>query len=209
MEFDLYARGVSLLLSGSFRRQLKVSLGEPTANEVMRRTQRFYRKIVLRSPSIGGSENPLTLNVLIAALVAAVYKAADGRLSSEQMGKTFSHAVERTLAFKWFMQATAKKNFTRQWQDRRNVQAIESHRRIYPAGFVSDFVYGKTVNEYGVTYRECGICKLLLRENCAELAPQMCQFDFVMAKYMGCALTRTKTIANGDELCDFWFAKNS
>ena len=46
-----------------------------------------------------------------------------------------------------------------------------------------------------------------MRENCAELAPSMCKFDYVMAKHMGAELTRTKTIADGDGLCDFWFKK--
>ncbi|MGD0663197.1 MAG: L-2-amino-thiazoline-4-carboxylic acid hydrolase [Syntrophorhabdales bacterium] len=208
MEFDLYARGVPLIFSGSFRRQLAVSLGEQTARDVMRKGRSLYGDIVVRSPSIGGRKNPNTMNVLVAAFVAAIYKAADGKLSPEGMGEVFSNAVEHTTAFKLFAKLTGKRNFTRQWQDKRHQWAVASQGKAYPADFVSTFVYGKTINEYGVTYSECGICKLLQREGCAELAPELCKFDYVTAKYMGCTLTRTKTIANGDEMCDFWFSKN-
>ena len=208
LEYDLYARGIRLVFRGSFRRQLTVSLGEQNAREVMGKTQALYRNIVLRSPSIGGRENPNIMNVLVAAFVAAIYKAADGKLSSERMGEVFSNAVEQATAFKLFARFTGKRNFTRHWQDKRHAWAVASQGKVHPADFVSAFVYGKTVNEYGVNYRECGICKLLQRENCAELAPQLCKFDYVTAKYMGCTLTRTKTIANGDEMCDFWFSKN-
>jgi hypothetical protein len=105
------------------------------------------------------------------------------------------------------MRLASKKNFTIRWQDKRNQLALDSQKRRYPADFVSEFVYGPTPDEYGIVYRECGICKLLERESCAELAPYMCKFDYVMAKYMGAKLIRTKTIADGDGLCDFWFRK--
>jgi hypothetical protein len=208
VDYDLLARGVRLIFGGSFRRQLAVSLGKHCARGIMRKAQPLYRDIVLRSPSIGGKDNPNAMNVLVAAFVAAIYKAADGRLSPERMGEVFSTAVEQTTAFKLFARFTGKRNFTRQWQDKRNAWAAASRQKPYPADFVSTFVYGETINEYGVTYSECGICKLIERENCADLAPQLCKFDYVTAKYMGCTLTRTKTIAGGDDMCDFWFSKN-
>src|SRR5208283_5629503 len=111
MKYDLHARGIRLIFAGSFRRQLTVSLGGQNARGVMRKAQPLYRDIVVRSPSIGGKENPNTMNVLVAAFVAAVYKAADGTLSPERMGKVFSDAVERTTAFKLFAKLTGKRNF--------------------------------------------------------------------------------------------------
>lgn len=57
----------------------------------------------------------------------------------------------------------------------------------------TEFIYGETVKEYRVNYLESGIC----------IAPKKCRFDYVIARYMGCTLRRTKTIANGDGLCDF------
>jgi hypothetical protein len=207
MNYDLYARAIELVFNGSFRRQLAVALGEQIARNVMQKAKRNYSEIVTHSPPIGGRKNPLTMNLLITAYAAAIYKAANGKVSPEKMGEVFSDAIERTVAFWLFTKAMAKKVFTRQWQDRRNALAIESQTKAYPADFVWEFVYGKSVNEYGINYRECGIYKMFERENCTELASQMCKFDYVTAKYMGCELTRTKTIANGDGLCDFWYTK--
>jgi len=207
MKYDLYARGIRLLLNRSFRRRLAVSWGERTARDVTGRAKSLYRAIVQRSPSIGGRENPLTMNVLVAAFAAAVYKAADGMISPEEFGQVFSDAVEQSPAFTVFAKGMSKKIFTREWQDKRNRLATESQKRAYPADFVSEFVYGDTVSEYGIIYRECGICKLLEREACSELATQMCKFDYVTAKHMHSELIRTKTIAGGDGQCDFWFRK--
>jgi hypothetical protein len=208
MEYDFYARGIWFIFNRSFNHELMAYLDGKTVADVMHKALFQYKEIIKRSPTIGGMKNPNTMNLLVAAMVASIYKAADGKLSNEQIGKIFSRAVEATTLFKWFGKYTGKMNFTSQWQDKRNAQALESHQRIYPADFVSDFVYGKSSNEYGVIYHECGICKMLKRENCSELGTQMCQFDYVTAKYMGAELIRTKTIANGDEVCNFWFKKN-
>lgn len=35
----------------------------------------------------------------------------------------------------------------------------------------------------------------------------MCEFDFISANFMGAKLTRTKTLANGDDCCNFWYTK--
>ncbi len=198
---------IPLLFNDNFRKQLLVVLGKQNATDVIHKSKLDYREIVMRSPYIGGWNNPLFMHILIAAFAAAIYKAADGKLSVEQMGQVFSNAIEQTTAYKLFMKLMGKQAFTRRWQDKRNSASIESQKKIYPAGFVFEFVYGKTTNEYGINYRECGICKLLNRENCAEIATQMCNFDYVTAKYMNCELTRTKTIANGENICDFWFKK--
>jgi hypothetical protein len=208
MKYDIFARGIWLFLNRSFRHQFTIFLGKETTTEVKRKAKQLYHEIILRSSSIGGRKNPLTMNVLIAAFIAAFYKSAIGQITVEQMGLILSNAMEETAAFRSFTKIMSRKIFTRKWQDGRNKVAIESQRKFYPANFVSEFIYGKTTDEYGINYLECAICKLFQQENCLELVQQMCQFDYVMAKYMGCKLSRTKTIANGDGICDFWYTKS-
>ena len=207
MKYDLYARAVRLVFKKGFRRGLVAAHGAVWASDVMDKSARLYREIVLRSPGIGGRQNPLTINVLTAAFVAAIFRASMGKLSPRELGAVFSEAGDRSAIFRLFARLSSRKNFTREWQDKRNRLALESQGRGFAADFVSEFVYGKTPNEYGIVYRECGICKLLEREQCAEIAPQMCKFDYVTAKHAGWVLTRSKTIADGDGVCDFWFAK--
>jgi hypothetical protein len=98
-------------------------------------------------------------------------------------------------------------HFSKSWQDKRYLQALHTQLRKYTADFVCDFVYGKTVDEYGINYYECALYKLLQREGCPELTPQICQFDFVMARHMNAELRRTKTLVTGGDFCDFWYTK--
>jgi hypothetical protein len=76
-------------------------------------------------------------------------------------------------------------------------------------GWIGGLVKGKNINEFGLNYTACGICKLSQQEGCADLAKKMCKFDYVSAEMMGAKLQRTKTLANGDNMCDFWYVKRA
>lgn len=41
------------------------------------------------------------------------------------------------------------------------------------------------------------------REACFHLMPHLCKTDFAQQKLMGNTLIRTKTLGNGDDVCDF------
>lgn len=60
--------------------------------------------------------------------------------------------------------------------------------------------------ELGYDYLECGICKLCRDEGCFELAKYLCKIDYLMVDLIGVNLTRTMTIAEGGEYCDFRFS---
>ena len=57
------------------------------------------------------------------------------------------------------------------------------------------------------TYTECGICKLGLREKCFEFVPCLCNMDERNYRNEGGQLQRTKTLAQGDECCNFHVTK--
>jgi hypothetical protein len=207
MNYTIRARGVFLILKRSYRRELENHLCREDARRVTVAAKGLYRGMIVRSPSIAERKNPFVMSTLIAALTASVYKAAGGALSPEEMGGVFSRAVENTRVFRLVMKRRSKRMFTHHELERWRNLAIESGESGGFAGFVFDFVPGNTVNEYGLTFRECGICKLFAQEGCMELTPYMCGFDFVMAGYLGCRLTREHTIAAGDGFCDFHYSR--
>lgn len=199
-----YARVLWLLFNKSFQRQISKIFDTSFAKAVMKRAKSNYLKMIRRAPAVG-KHNPLLINILVSALVASIYKGCEGKISPEQMGKIMTSSMEPVYLFRKF--CGMNDYFSKGWQDKRQALAIRSQQREYPADFVSEFVYGKTVDEYGIKYCECGIYKLLTKEGCVELAPQMCKFDYVMAKYMNAKLKRTKTLATGGDFCDFWYTK--
>lgn len=55
---------------------------------------------------------------------------------------------------------------------------------------------------------KCGLYDWLKEQKAEEICSVFCKMDYITAKYMeGLKLVRTKTIADGDEVCDFRYVK--
>ena len=60
--------------------------------------------------------------------------------------------------------------------------------------------------DLGYNYYQCGICKLCKDEGMPGLAKYLCRLDYVIADIMGAELVRTKTLAEGADMCDFRYS---
>lgn len=192
------------LFHRSFQKQIAINFDKAFAKKVMKRAKSRYFNIVRKAPSVG-KHNPKLIDILFTAFVASIYLSADGKISSEQMGPLMANGMESVYLFRKSVEMGD--HFCKKWQDKRYSQSLFSQRKEYPADFVSEFVYGNSYDEYGINYSECALYKLLQREGCVELIPQICNFDYVMAKHMNAKLVRTKTLATGGDICDFWYTK--
>jgi hypothetical protein len=82
--------------------------------------------------------------------------------------------------------------------------ARDSQERRYPADWVFEIVPGDGQSfDYGKDVTECGIVKYLDAQGADELAPYLCEWDYIMAETLGIQLRRTKTLAWGCDRCDF------
>ena len=87
-------------------------------------------------------------------------------------------------------------------------QARKSQECHYPGDWVWEFVEGNGVEfDYGYDFLECGTQKLYHDQGADEFLPFYCFLDFVTSKASGWGLTRTMTLAEGYEKCDFRFKK--
>ncbi|MDP4152249.1 MAG: L-2-amino-thiazoline-4-carboxylic acid hydrolase [Bacillota bacterium] len=206
MDFAILSRALWLLFHKSFGSQIENSYDKNFSKEVMRLAKKNYFKIISNPPVIG-KHNPMLINILFAAFVASVYKAGNGKISPAKMGVIMSDGVEQVSLFKKFI--GINDYFSKSWQDKRHRQTLQTQKREYPDDFVCEFIYGETFDEYGINYYECALFKLLKREGCPELAPQMCKFDYVMAKYMNADFKRTKSLATGGDFCDLRYSKKT
>ena len=58
-------------------------------------------------------------------------------------------------------------------------------------------------DEYYITHKQCGICKLTKQENCEEITKHLCMMDYYTFEMQGVVLDRTKTLGYGDDECNF------
>jgi hypothetical protein len=185
-------------------------LGNEKATFLIGESREEYEALVPRIPFIGRN-NPLLFFFLPTPRYLAVYRALQkqghsieeaGHLSF-QIGlaqlRSMPLLVRRLCGYLWF--STWFKN-------RLKKRALHSQQRDYPGNFVLDFVEGDGLEfDYGVDYSECASCKFLKSEGSLELAPYICAVDKPASELLGWGLSRTQTLAEGADKCDFRFMK--
>lgn len=204
--YDVTARFLWHFFSPIFFPPLKEHCPAINIPVLRKASKKRYREILARTPSIGSTkENPLAMALTWGALVIAVYQSGGGKISEEALGKMVAAMGKNPL-----MRRMNKKDpFTRIFQDQKEAQAKASQEKENPYDWKSEFIPGDTLEEYGINYTRCGLCRLAQQEGCTNIVPQMCQFDFISADFMGAELTRTKTLAEGADCCDFRYRKKS
>lgn len=72
------------------------------------------------------------------------------------------------------------------------------------------YVIGKGEGfDFGVDYVTCGNYNFVKDQGAEEFAPYVCMSDIALGTAMGWGLTRTETIADGCDRCDFRFKKGN
>jgi hypothetical protein len=201
-DFDKYISRVKQMLISRF--------GEEQGNALIRESHYEYEALIPQIPYIG-NKNPFLIFLLPASRNLAIYRVLQrqgrtiedaGQLiyeMSEAKWKAIPRLIRRMIEYFWFSRWSLV--LAKKW-------AIESQKREYPGSFVMTYVEGNGRDfDYGVDYSECAICKFLSAQNALELVPYMCATDKIGSELLGWGLSRTMTIAKGDEKCDFRYKK--
>jgi len=61
--------------------------------------------------------------------------------------------------------------------------------------------------DWGVDYVACGNYEFMKAQGAEEFAPYVCMSDIALSEALGWGLTRTETLADGCDRCDFRFTK--
>ena len=162
-----------------------------------------YRAIVERTPGIGSmKDNMFVMTMYAGAFLIALYKEADGKLDEEKLKGLVRAAAYCPLMVK---AKQGKSAFTQKEINTRTRQAKWSRDHIeeYPMNW---FYYFETVpgkDEYYITHKQCGICKLTAQEHCSEITKHLCMMDYYTFEMQDAVLDRTKTLGYGDDECNF------
>lgn len=168
--------------------------------ELSKRTKKEFREMIERTPGLDGES--LESQLIGAAFFFSMAK-ADSNLTPELLDDIIIKSINSA-----FMQKAHKREkesgalFSDKTQDKKTAEAIRSQSSDKLMGW--KFTYEKGTNEFRCTYTKCGICTLAKREHVEEFLPSMCKMDFETYKMVGAELIRTKTLANGDECCNFY-----
>ena len=202
LKYGLIAKGIELMCFKPALEALRDVYLDMDMTAYKKKVKKEFRAMLMRTPDIGGSS--LEKNLYIAAFVFSLHKAEPDKITPDIVDKMVTSVFDSPFMVK------AHKNkrctmFTDKVQDKHVLESKASQNSKYELDWKFD--YQKGVNEFYNTYTECGICKLGQRENCFEFVPCLCNMDERNYRNEGGQLHRTKTLANGDECCNFHVTK--
>ncbi len=195
---------------GQARDALDQRYGAPLSRVLVAEAREEYARLIPELPNLGGRQ-PFTRFVVATGWFLAFHRALTrrgrpvGEAGDFAWGLTTRYveamprAVARLVSLAWF---------SRLFRIRVRRQALRSQRRRRRGDFVFRYVEGDAERfDYGVDYVECAVCSFLQQQGAPELAPYICALDRVYSDAFAWGLTRTSTLAEGGERCDFRFKR--
>ena len=169
-----------------------------------------FEKQLPNLPNIGGDQGIGTRWMLLAALWVSFFRPlkAKGTKVSD-IGRTMYDLYEAQL------EATPREEFLKIGAERFSEAYIAEMKTrsktstpLYEKDFVLTYVDGQGEDfDYGFDVQFCPCADYFKEQEAEELAPYFCLVDIPENKRMGTGLVRTKTLAKGDDLCNFRFKK--
>lgn len=202
LKYGILAKAVELLCFKPALARLSELHPDLDIKKYKKKVKREYKAMLLRTPDIGGSS--LEANLYIAAFVFSLHKADEEIITPYIVDEMVTAVFDSPFMVKAHENKECKL-FTDEVQDKKVQESIASQSSPYELDW--KFVYEKGKDEFYNTYTECGICKLGRRENCFEFVPCLCNMDERNYRNEGGELHRTKTLANGDDCCNFHVTK--
>ncbi len=145
---------------------------------------------------------------LLSSYIMGIYFIAMNRhtgLDAEENYKMLENAIRSSKTFKKGL-GTAEAYLDEKNMPMRRKWSEESHKRRNENNWVVDVLPKCAEYDLGYNYFECGICRICRDEGCFELANYLCRLDYVLADMMNAKLVRTKTLAEGADMCDFRYS---
>lgn len=199
-------------IPGMYRCALKKLASEKIIHDVssvMKAADQQYGRFFHEIPDIGGRKN-MQFN-LLQFLVAffSLYEACDRTLDIED----FDHYADMTIVrmsrmaghfMNWNMPVMIKIAYRRYG---RYKETVDRHVRCGEWGNTWQVDINPEGKEEGfaIHTRCCPMVEFVKRYGYEKFLPSICSQDFKAAEAMHGILSRTHTVADGDEYCDWWY----
>lgn len=189
------------------KKSLHKRYGKAYTKALLQKTDTEYRDMLQRADDIG-ADNPMASNTYECLIFLALWKAADGDISVDEL-RELSVEMMSAPALKLaglFINGNKKSGIKRlRSMMEKNAKWLEEHPQYKEKSW--DFNFDDTKHRDGFYYHftQCPLNTFARKEGYLEVLPVMCDIDHVTAKLMHLTLHREHTLADGSDLCDYWF----
>ena len=199
-----YVRIYWTLFAPMMKKSITKRFGKEMAEKSIRNGKEEYKRLLSRADDLGPG-NPMASNAYFAYVFAAAWLGSGKQITPDEMALVMTDVLESRLLRTVFGMTDLNRTPKKWEKDMRKYDAwYRKHGQNYPVNWVVNF--DETAHRDGSYYyfTRCPICEYCHREGIAELMPALCATDEVMFRLQHGKLHREHTIANGDEICDYW-----
>ena len=187
--------------------------GKELADKLYTEAREEYEKIIPQVPYIKGARaKALNAFLLITAQELVVYKTMKrhGRTAGEAWEICHEAIKLRMKKFSIIKKWLLKKLMYSKFLLMRVKKRAKNHERLKCGDFELRYVEGDGKEyDWGVDYVKCGNFNFMKTQGAEEFAPYVCMSDIALGNALDWGLTRTHTIADGYETCNFRFKRGS
>ena len=203
MKYGLNAKVYAWAFQKMLKDYYKKNFPETNMDELYKAIKKEYRAMIERTPGIGGNSNE-------ANLIGACYFFAMGKVIPGMTPELLDDIIDKSIKSDFMVKLHSGKKkkgilFSEKSHNAQLKEAEKSKSSTYEMDW--KFKYEPGVDEFYLTYTQCGICRLAKLEHVEKFLPCMCKMDYAKFEMIGGKLERTKTLAAGDECCNFHVVK--
>lgn len=193
------------MMTPFIKRALKTKYGNKDVKTIVGNAKTEYRKLLNKADDIG-SKNPMASNLYMCLLFFSFMQGSNGKISTEDL----KDIMRITLSDPILLKLMGNKDFNdpkelNKFKEHihKNSDWAELHRKEYPETWKFNFDDSHQDGFY-YYFTKCPIAKFFKDNNLEEITPIFCELDHLTIKTRKAKLLRDKTLANGDDMCDFW-----
>ncbi len=182
--------------------------GRKAAKEYIKKAKPLYRQMLLQAEDIG-AKNPMASNIYMSFVFMAIWKAADGTITPDDMREMTRQLLEMKIV-RTVMGGGMDINRPKD-MDKLNEQLhkwakwADEHPEYQDKTW--DFHFDDTLHKTGIYYHftRCPLNDYARAYGYLEILPVMCEMDHLTAGLYHAKLYRQQTLAGGGSICDYWY----
>ena len=151
-------------------------------------------------------KNPLAGNIQFAFPIIAVWLASEKTLTTEELNQLIATALDSPVVKLFYSGWNFNKQADASGFLNKMKKASSWHLAHKDDSYGWDFEFDDNLHKEGCYYafRFCPIADFCKKNGFQEIAPVLCSIDYATFGLCHGRLIREKTLAKGDDMCDFW-----
>ena len=178
--------------------------GEDVAKRSIKNGKKEYQRILQQADPIG-DDNPMITNAYFAYVFVGAWLGSEKVISPEDMAEVMRDVLAKMKPFFGMVNLNSKKGSRKWYHDMKKYEKwYQKHGDEFPTTWQVGF--DEELHQDGSYYYFtcCPICHLMNKLGYSEIMPALCSTDEDMFRYQHGVLHRNHTIAEGEEMCDYW-----